>query len=495
MNSTPRYGSPRSIFDLVFILCVSFGALAAVFATGCGSGGSIGTTFSGNTTVVVLATSTANDQISEFLSDIDGISLTNQSGNTVNLVAAPIYAEFIHVNGRAEPLATISIPQGVYTSATVSLGLTALTCLTMDPNGVDVERGFVDTSVPASDVRVTLRAPITVTGTGMALSLNLLASKSIIWTNCDQSDTASYSITPTFSVAPVAIAALPTNPTNGKLDGLEGVIASVSAGSSTFAVKSLATDSLAQESAIWQVDSNASTVFQGITGPSQLSAGMPVDMDVAIQPDGSLLATRIAVYDTDTTNLSFWGDGALMKFPSNAQDALDWGRLGTGPLVSADGLWWDLSTTQFGISGQINNLDSLPFQATFTRSNMVAGQSIAITTHDTSAPSNGPSATTMTLMPQTINGTVNAISSVGGFTTYTVALASYDVFPIFDSQPNQVSAVSDPDTVVVYADSSTQMLNSAPISEGSVVRFYGLVFNDNGTLRMDCVQINDGVQE
>jgi hypothetical protein len=30
---------------------------------------------------------------------------------------------------------------------------------------------------------------------------------------------------------------------------------------------------------------------------------------------------------------------------------------------------------------------------------------------------------------------------------------------------------------------------------GSVVRFYGLVFNDNGMLRMDCAQVNDGVAE
>ena len=28
-----------------------------------------------------------------------------------------------------------------------------------------------------------------------------------------------------------------------------------------------------------------------------------------------------------------------------------------------------------------------------------------------------------------------------------------------------------------------------------VVRFYGLVFNDNGTLRMDCAQAMDGVAE
>jgi len=31
------------------------------------------------------------------------------------------------------------------------------------------------------------------------------------------------------------------------------------------------------------------------------------------------------------------------------------------------------------------------------------------------------------------------------------------------------------------------------LAPGSTLRFYGLVFNDNGTLRMDCAQVNDGV--
>jgi hypothetical protein len=49
--------------------------------------------------------------------------------------------------------------------------------------------------------------------------------------------------------------------------------------------------------------------------------------------------------------------------------------------------------------------------------------------------------------------------------------------------------------VVVYTDSNTQMLNSNALAAGSVMRFNGLVFNDNGTLRMDCGQLNDGVAE
>jgi hypothetical protein len=43
--------------------------------------------------------------------------------------------------------------------------------------------------------------------------------------------------------------------------------------------------------------------------------------------------------------------------------------------------------------------------------------------------------------------------------------------------------------------SSTQMFNTIPLATGATLRFHGLVFNDSGTLRMDCAQIDDGVAE
>jgi hypothetical protein len=152
----------------------------------------------------------------------------------------------------------------------------------------------------------------------------------------------------------------------------------------------------------------------------------------------------------------------------------------------------------FQISSQFTNLESLPFNATFSATNMVDGQNIFFSTHaqlvNGFAPIPTP-VTTMTLMPQTINGTVSAISSTGGFTTYTVALASYDLFPILAVLPGPTTPLTNPGTVVVYVDSNSQMLNSGAIVVGSLLRFNGLVFNDNGTLRMDCAQVNDGVTE
>jgi hypothetical protein len=100
----------------------------------------------------------------------------------------------------------------------------------------------------------------------------------------------------------------------------------------------------------------------------------------------------------------------------------------------------------------------------------------------------------MTLMPQTINGTVNAISTSGNFTTYTVTLASYDPFAELAQLPDQ-PPITSPNTVTVYADNNAQMLNSGSVNVGGVFRFYGLIFDNNGTLSMDCAQVNDGVAE
>jgi hypothetical protein len=142
-------------------------------------------------------------------------------------------------------------------------------------------------------------------------------------------------------------------------------------------------------------------------------------------------------------------------------------------------------------------LPGLPFSASFMAANMVPGQNISITSHaltEQGGPVYVPAAT-VTLIPQTIDGTVSAVSSAGGFDIYTVALAAYDLMPDLAVQGGQNSLLTNPGTVVVYADSNTQMLNSGAIVVGSVLRFNGLLFNDNRTLRMDCAQVNDGVAE
>jgi len=157
---------------------------------------------------------------------------------------------------------------------------------------------------------------------------------------------------------------------------------------------------------------------------------------------------------------------------------------------------FNFNNSTFRVSGQFSNLETLPFTPSFSAANMVAGQNVYISSpaffHYTPPPYQA-TATTVTLMPQTVNGSVFGISTSGDFIVYAVALASYDLFPQLAAQPGQTTVVNNPSVIEVYADTNTAMLTSSAPALGDTLRFYGLVFNDHGTLRMDCAQISAGV--
>jgi uncharacterized protein (UPF0333 family) len=489
--STAYQPSHYSRFVLLLVM-----SAAMLLAAGCGSNQSVTkTTFSGNTRVIVLASSTANDQLSQLTLTLQSLTLTSQSGQTVSLLATPASDEFMHLNGHVEPVATVSVPQGIYSSAAASISGAYPACA--GQSIVDEALGSVNGPTPAS---IASAQPITVTGTAMGLVLDLQVSQTAPFNGgCSGSLTNSVTITPTFKVTPIAISAQPTNSENGKIFGVEGLISSVNADGSGFTAGALYSMNGLAQVPKWQVSVNSSTVFEGVANGAGLAAGMPVDMDFVIRPDGSLLATRVAVYDTNTTNLSVAYGPPLSIYPSGGyqavypvMDTLEVEQAGNLPSLS--GLYGGLLDTTSEISGQFTNLLSLPFVATFNSGNMVDGQNVLFTTH-ASTPFPGESVTTLTLLPQTINGTVSAISNEGNFSTYTVTLAPYDLFPNLAVQPGQTTLLTNPSTVVVYVDSNTQTLNSGTVSVGGLFRFYGLIFNDNGTLRMDCAQVNDGVAE
>ena len=463
-------------------------ALLATIVAGCGSG--TGTTLSGNTQVMVLATSTANDQLSLFTTTLDSLMLKTQSGETVNLLASPVSEEFIHLNGHVEPIATVSIPQNTYVSASATYGSSDPVC-----NGQSPGNDMTDHLTGAPSGTVNLPNPITVDGKAMGLVLNLQVSNYPEACPTPTEYVFAPPVAAAFNLTPLTIAAQPTNSANGLALGLEGITSSVGSGATEITVNGLVNS---QTPPAWQVNLNSSTTVQGISAAAQLTAGMPVDIDVAVQQDGSLVATRVSVINTATTTLTL-ASGPLMvvAYPESVTFVIGASQQGYLSASSEAFNYVNYGNAQFQAPDQFKNVASLPFTPAFNSTNIVPGETVTATTQAT-ASLGGPTyvpVMTMALRPQTINGTVSAISSEGGFTTYTVTLAAYDLFPQFAVQPGQTTLLTNPNTVTVYADSNTQTLNQSSLAVGGVFRFYGLVFNDNGNLRMDCAQINDGVAE
>jgi hypothetical protein len=478
------------------LLATSAVFLIAALTAGCGSGGNSSgkQTFSGDTSMTVVLSSTANDQLQEFGLVLQAIDLTNQSGASVRLLSAPQGAEFMTVNGGGIPLATESIPQGIYTGASVAVGSAQFTCVTTDSSGGIAISTYAYRQTSAANVTVNLPSPITVTGSAMGLSVDLQVSQSATYpSSCYSGGIASYSVTPTFNLTPLTFSADPTNVSNGKISGFGGYIGSMSTTGSSFAL-SLPIVNLTCpciQPSPFTVLTNNSTLYQGISGFSALGVGSLPDSDGIMQADGSLLATRIAAYDAAATNVM---TGPLLFLDTEVPEFYTLGRQQDGQMLSAQprdfGAYLFSGSTSFQISGQFRNVGNLPFVASFNALNMVAGQNIAAFSQ---AVTDDTPATTITLMPQTIDGAVTGAAASGGFMVYTVSLAPYDLFPTLATQPGQTTVLTNPSQMEVYVDSNTQLLNTQTLATGNTLRFYGLVFNDNGTLRMDCAQVNDGV--
>jgi hypothetical protein len=493
--------APYAFSILLSILSV---AIFSVSLSGCGSNMSMGGTTPAKTTqVVVLLTSTANDRLSKFTTNLTSIALTNSAGmsTTVFTGANPqngALVEWMHLNGAAEPLPAVAVPQGTYTSAIVTISNCTFSNVTFANQSLTTEEFSGGPCGQAmGSTTVNLPSPIMVTGTAMALSLDLQVPQS--FTLVGSGATAVVTVSPVFNLTPVAIAATPTNETNGKVIGVAAQVMSLNMNGNSFTA-------LIPDGVSLTLSTNSSTSFQGIAEFSSLSANLLVSFDASIQSDGSLLATRVEVDDPTATleavgpflNPAGSSGGfatALLEFNGCAS--------GSNPICGTAGpaLFQSSGSTVFNIGQQFSNLASLPFPATFSGANFLQGQNISAFT--SSAPQNSPppipNASTITLRPQTVNGMVTAISSQSAFTTYTVTLASYDLFPVLQqdaaSDPT-VPHITAPTVIVVYADTSALFLNSGGmVNVGSLLRFKGLIFDDNGTVRMDASEIYDGVTE
>jgi hypothetical protein len=329
--------------------------------------------------VTVLLASTGNDQVTRFEVEFQTLTLTSQSGNTVTLSSSQQPSEFMHLNGGIEPLTTVNVPQDVYSSATATLRANFV-CIGQVPGG---GLGIANYSIIDQAPTVNLASPITVTGSRMALLLNMQVSSSAVFPTCWTTPSfQGFSMTPTFDLTPFALSASPMDSGNGEVRGLDAEVASVGmTGSSltlTIAGGPFGTRTLS-------ASSNDQTVFQGISGAPALSPGMFLNVDGAIQSDGSLLATRIAVEDPSAIN-EF--SGPVMFVDTIVPILTQYGHTELGPLLTINGQsgyyvdtpYFDFSSAAFHVSVQLANLQNLPFVPSFTASNMVAGQNVDIST-------------------------------------------------------------------------------------------------------------------
>jgi hypothetical protein len=493
---------------------VSLVAGLALLITGCGSSGPSGGPVAGGiTTVAIQLSSTANDQLTQFTMGIQSISLTNRAGGATTIFSTPTNVDFIPANGGAYPLATVQVPQDIYTSAAVTFSNPSFLYTFLDSTGtINIDNGVYTANFYApSPAVVTLAGPISVQGTAMGLTLTLDVSKSLTMSNPTQYSASRNTGTPTFNLTAFPVTAQSTTPLNGKCIGLAGQVASINAASGSITVTLAGDGSINQVSSTYvnlgvapggtfTASLNSATQYQGVASATGLAAGTFVNLDLALEPDASYTATRIEVQDATTTNVTA---GQIMQSAPSYNDLGTFQTQMQGIQLAQDTIGnfgYDVyaSTTKFQASARFSNLSSLPFTPVFSGANLAAGQMTSIGAM--SYPTMGGTwalPTTITLMPQTIDAVVTGVSTSGTYTVYTVQLAPYDLIVQMNGPVVGTTNLLLPhaNVVTVYVNSSTSLLNTAQLAAGGTFRFNGLLFNDAGALRMVADQVNDGVPQ
>jgi hypothetical protein len=468
-----------AFFARIFLALAAVGAMA-----GCGGGMKPGTTttqFSGTTNITIQIASTSNGRFSTFVVPFQTITLTRDSGEIVHLLDTLQIAEFSHLNGNPAVLATATVPQGIYTSGTVTFSNPSFTYINQTSTG-GISANTDQDGIP-TQAALKLAAPLTITGTAMGLMLELDEAQSVTCT-CTGSFPETFSIAPALKLSAAPIAAQPGNFMNGKLTGISGRIKAVNFGSSSLSLTE-SNSASGPNNPDLSLAVNAATLYQGVGGLASLSASMFADVDAVLQSDGSLLATRVEVRDPAALNTM---TGPVITLSPLVPELLIYGRQEQGDDLSTQPINMDqfnFSGAVFETSGELPIPANLPFTPVFSSTNIVNGQSVAVSFGQNLFPAGGMPVNMVTLLPQTINGTVASISTSGGFTIYHVALPSYDLIPVSNGA----------NTVAVYVNGDTQMLASSPVVTGAIVRFNGLLFNDSGTLRMAAGRILDGTAE
>jgi len=441
-------------------------SLAVALVAGCSSAVSPSSSTSISSPAVavpVLVTDAPSDQLVAFSLTLNSITLTDTTGATASVLSTPTPIEICHLNGIQAPLITANIPEDTYVSATITFSNPQITYINSSGQPVSVTPTLAITTYTFD-----FSPSVTVSNSNTSLLVDLLAGQSVAISG------TTVTVSPVFNVKAVTPpTAIPPTGQNGTGMQQMGTVVSVS-GTSLVIEPGSGPD--------FTLTTNSSTVLQGFSSLSALTVGELVQIDFVLQSGGVYLATRIQLVPSPSTGQRpdqlngpvtsvTSGSGFTMVLMQGLGPALNPTNTGTFFTITTT------NSTTYAIAPQFVSLAGLPFIPSFTAANMNPGQTVGVVA--SSVLGTTATATSVDLIPQTVGGTVSAITTSGNYTVYTLTLASGDAF----------TSLSGASTVTVYTSTATAgpvvSTNNSPIKVSSQVRFNGLIFNTgSGTFSM-----------
>jgi hypothetical protein len=451
------------------ILFIGLIAIALTLAA-CGGGSSSSSTTpisspTGSTTVLVGMGDSPADWITTLGMTVNSITLTNSNGGSVSMLSAPSQMEMIRLMGTVQPVSIMKVPQGTYTSATISVG--SIQMGYMDPGTHQyVQKNMAG---PFSGT-VNFSSAVSVGSSPVSLNFDMNMGSSVSISN------GNVTITPTFAgtMNPLGIG---ENPWQGYMQHMVGSVSSASG--SQFTMNMM----MGLQSVTFTTNGN--TQFAGMSGMGMMSNGTIVSVDGIPQADGSLLAQHVEYM---SNNGGMMGGGIVTGItgkPATQLNIVANNGIGGGMMMSAisGNITVNVSSsTPYSADSDGVDLSNLPFTPTFDSSSIAKGQKIDVVSGGGMMLGGGMmggsfgtiNASQAELEQQGLFGSVSNYSANGSQSSFTLTLPS-------DSAFTTLTGVS---TITVYKQNGTQMHNLSAIANGNQVQVRGLLFYDSGAYKL-----------
>lgn len=467
-------GAYVNVRGLLFFDGTTYRLVAAMIEPGASftQSGSTTTPPAGTTSMQIGLGDAPSDWITALGMTVNSVMLTSSSGSTVNVAPTASLLEMTQLMAGVQPVSAVSVPQGTYTQATVTMS--------------SVSMGYMDPSTKAYTQK-TLAGPFTATvpfspsltvgAAPMALSfdMDLAASVAI-------DGSGNVTLAPVMTASAASVGSTTADPWAGAMQHQVGSVSNATG--STFTMGSM----MGIGTATFAVDASTQFAGAGLAGLSAMASGMLVDVDAVLQANGTYLARRVEGMGPGASGMM--GGGIVTAItgnpPSQFTLALNAG-MGGGMMAStlaATATVTVSSTTPWAVDSDLVDLTGLPFAPAFGPTTFSAGQRVEVTsnggmTGGTGMMGGGSGTRSITaaqvrLEPQGLHGTVSAYAASGSQATFTLTLPSDSAF----------ATLTGATSIQVYQQAGTLLHGLATVGNGQSLEVRGLLFFDGTTYRL-----------
>ena len=441
----------------------------ALFSTACGNSSTPspnpGPGPTPNTAAQVKIGDAPADRVLTFQVTVGPITLTPTSGSAVTVLSGTRRLELTHLSGTNEPLALLNVPQGSYSSGSITVSSLEVTFINNVGTIVKLEPAFNQA------ITINFSPALSVGATSTVVNLDLNVANSLSFDT--QGNVTGVSLTASSITASTAAVAAEDKQghDDGELEDTTGTITAVNGTSFNLTVGqngvslTFTTDANTQFNDGASLTANTIVTVEGITKADGTLYAKEVE---GIEDTSGVEAEGLIIHVTGTpaTQITFMADDGL-------GNGMDDTKVGGTVSANISGAQYKVNKSNIDNSG----IGGLPAPPTFPfdENTIHAGQRFEV---ESISAMNGTSVTPekVKLEQQALVGTVGGL---GGATS-----AGPVVFTLTVPSDSAFAMLSGKTQVTVYWQPGTDLHKLASVANGDTVRVRGLVFFTGTTFNM-----------